>query len=138
MANVYGPRQNSKGEGGVVAIFTDKMLNNGHPSINGDGKQTRDFIYVNDVINANILALGKNKIGVFNIGTAEETNIKTVFRKIKKLTNSNYKETYISEKYDEQKRSCLDFSKAKIELEWKPKYDLDRGLKETIEWFKER
>jgi len=138
LANIYGPKQNSKGEAGVIAIFIDKMLNKEHPIINSDGKQTRDFVYVDDVINANILALRKKKIGVFNIGTSKETNINTVFRKIKKLTSSNCKEIHIREKSGEQKRSCLDFSKSKRELEWKPKYDLDKGLKETVEWFKEK
>ena len=138
LANVYGPRQNSKGEAGVIAIFTDKMINKEQLIVNGDGRQTRDFIYVDDVVEANILALGKNKIGVFNIGTAKETNINIVFKKIKKLTNSNCKEIHVPEKSGEQKRSCLNFSKASKELKWKPKHDLDRGLKETVGWFKRR
>ena len=94
LANVYGPRQNSKGEAGVVAIFCDKMLRNEQLIINGDGKQTRDFVYVDDVVDAFILAMKKNKIGVYNIGVGKETNIKTIFRKLKQLTGSNCKEVY--------------------------------------------
>ncbi|MCK4454180.1 NAD-dependent epimerase/dehydratase family protein [Candidatus Parcubacteria bacterium] len=138
LSNVYGPRQNSKGEAGVIAIFCDKMLNSKETTINGDGKQTRDFVYINDVVEANILALKKNKIGVFNIGTANETSINTIFRKIRKLADLNCKEIHIPEKPGEQKRSCLDFKKAKKELGCQPKYNLDRGLKETVEWFRNK
>jgi len=138
LSNVYGPRQNSKGEAGVIAIFCDKMLNDEQPVINGSGRQTRDYIYINDVVNACISALKKRKIGVFNIGTTKETGVNTIFRKIRKLTNSNCKEIHISEKPGEQKRSCLDYSKAKKELGWQPKYDLARGLRETVEWFRKK
>ena len=136
LANVYGPRQNSKGEAGVVAIFIDKMLEGGRPIINGSGTQTRDFVYVNDVVEANILGLKKNKVGIFNIGTARETDVNTIFEKLKKLTGSSCKEIHAPEKPGEQKRSCLDFSKAKKEIGWQPKYDLNKGLKETVKWFK--
>ena len=104
LANVYGPRQNSKGEAGVIAIFCDKIFAKKQPVINGTGKQTRDFVFVQDVVEAGILALKKNKIGVFNIGTGKETDINTIFRKIKKITNSDCKEIHISAKIGEQKK----------------------------------
>lgn len=142
LANVYGPRQNSKGEAGVVAIFCDKILSGKQPIINGDGKQTRDFVYVEDVVDAFILAMlacsadrKKDKVGVYNIGTCKETNINTIFRKLKKLTGSSCKEIHGSAKPGEQRRSCLDFSKAKKELGWQPKTSLDEGLLKTVEWF---
>jgi len=135
LANVYGSRQNSKGEAGVVAIFCDKMLSGKQPVINGSGFQTRDFVFVNDVVEANILAMKKNKIGVYNIGTAKETDINTIFRKLKELTGSKCKEIHGSEKSGEQKRSCLDFSKVQRELGWKPKYSLEKGLQMTVDWF---
>jgi len=138
LSNVYGPRQNSKGEAGVIAIFCDKMLSEKQAVINGSGRQTRDFVYVGDVVGVGILALKKKKTGVYNIGTAKETNVNTIFRKIRKLTNSNCKEIYVPEKPGEQKRSCLDFKKAKKELGWQSKYDLARGLKETVEWFRKK
>jgi len=136
LANVYGPRQNSKGEAGVIAIFCDKMLLGKQPVINGSGLQTRDFIYVDDVVEANILAMKSRKTGIFNIGTAKETNINTIFRKIRELTDSKYKKIHGPALPGEQKRSCLDYSRAKRELSWQPKYSLDKGLKKTVAWFK--
>jgi len=134
--NVYGPRQNSKGEAGVVAIFCDKMLNKKNIFIYGSGKQTRDFVFVDDVVQSAILAMEKNKIGVYNIGTGVETNVNTLFDKIKKLLGVDYEKKYKPKKEGEQKRSCLDFSKAKKELNWQPKFDLNKGLEKTINWFK--
>jgi len=136
LANVYGPRQSSQGEGGVIAIFCDKMLKDNQPVINGDGKQSRDFIHINDVVEAALLATEKEKSGIYNIGTGEEISINEIFRKIKELTNSGCQEIHGMTKPGEQKRSCLDFSKAKKELNWQPKYSLEQGLKKTIEWFK--
>lgn len=137
LANIYGPRQNSKGEGGVIAIFCDKMLKDEQPTINGDGEQVRDFVYVDDAVRSALLGMESEKSGVYNIGTGKETSINEIFRRIKELTNSNYKEVYGPAKQGEQKRSCLDYSKAKKELNWQPKYNLEEGLKETIEWFKQ-
>jgi len=138
LANVYGLRQNSQGEAGVIAIFCDKMLSKKQPIINGSGRQTRDFVFVGDVVEANILALKKNKIGIFNIGTAKETNVNTIFKKLKELTGSKCKEIHGPALLGEQKRSCLNFLKAKKELGWKPKYSLDKGLNKTMEWFRNK
>ena len=135
-ANVYGPRQNSKGEGGVVAIFCAKLLDGSHPVVNGDGKQTRDFIFVDDIIKANILGLNKNESGVFNIGTGVETDINTVFEKLKEMFGSKVQETHGPGKAGEQKRSCLNCAKAEEELGWTAKYNLENGLKDTLLWFK--
>jgi len=132
LSNVYGPRQNSKGEAGVVAIFCDKMLSGKQPVIFGSGRQTRDFVFVDDVVEAALLAMQKEKRGLYNIGTVKETSINEIFKKIKKLTSSNCQEIHGPAKTGEQKRSCLDFSKAKKELNWQPKYDLEMGLKLLI------
>ena len=137
LGNVYGPSQNSKGEAGIIAIFCDKILTGRQPVIYGDGKQTRDFIYVDDVIEASILALNKNKIGIFNIGTAKETDVNTIFKKLKELTSSKCKKIHGLTLAGEQKRSCLDYSKAKKELDWQPKCFLEKGLKLTVDWFNE-
>jgi len=137
-ANVYGPRQNSKGEAGVVAIFCDKMMSNEQVVINGDGNQTRDFVFIDDVAKAAILAMESDKSGVFNIGTGKETNIKNIFRKIKELLKSDCQEIYDTKKAGEQQRSCLDYSKASKELNWQPKFDLNEGLEKTINWFKQK
>ncbi|MHA1482283.1 MAG: NAD-dependent epimerase/dehydratase family protein [Candidatus Heimdallarchaeaceae archaeon] len=136
-ANVYGPRQNSKGEGGVVAVFCDKMLRNEEVMINGDGEQTRDFVFVDDVVNAALLSMEQEKSDIYNIGMRIETNINEIFRKIKELTNSNCEEIHAPGKPGEQKRSCLDNSKAKKEINWEPEYNLEKGLRNTIKWFKE-
>lgn len=135
-SNVYGPRQNSKGEAGVVAIFCDKMLSNNQPVIFGDGKQTRDFIFVDDVIESNILALKNNKVGIFNISTGVQTDINTIFEKIKELTGSKCSQVHRPPLSGEQRVSCLDYSNAKKELSWQPRYNLDEGLKKTVLWFK--
>ena len=137
LANVYGPRQNSKGEAGVIAVFCDKMLKNEEVVINGDGEQTRDFVFVDDVVNAALLSIEQEKSDIYNIGTGIQTNINEIFRKIKELTNSDCEEIHVSGKPGEQKRSCLDSSKAKQELGWQPEYNLEDGLKRTIKWFKE-
>ena len=134
-ANVYGPRQNSKGEAGVVSIFCDKIFSGGDPMINGDGMQTRDFVYVLDVVSAAILALKRGKNEVFNIGTGKETNIKEIFSIIKKEANINCQEVYGPAPKGEQQRSCLDNLKAKNELGWKPEYEIENGIKETVNWF---
>jgi len=137
LANVYGPRQNSEGEAGVVAIFYERMIGNKEVVIYGDGKQTRDFVYVGDVVKAALLAMESQEVGIYNIGTAKETDINTIFEKIKYLLKLDIKPIYRPAKKGEQKRSCLDYSLAKKLLRWKPEYSLDKGLKEMIDWFKE-
>lgn len=137
LSNVYGPRQNSKGEAGVVSIFCENMVNGKQPVVYGSGRKTRDFVYVADVVNAFILALKSKKIGVFNIGTGKETNINTIFKLLNKSFDNKYKVKHDLEKAGEQKRSCLDNSKAKKDLKWKPVVSLDDGLEETVKWFKQ-
>ncbi len=132
-ANVYGPRQDSKGEAGVVAIFMDKMRNNINPVINGAGEQTRDFVYVDDVVKANISSL-KAK-GIFNIGSGKETSINELFDKINNLFSGKFKKKYSASRLGEQKRSWLNIEKAEAELSWKPEINLDSGLKKTLDWF---
>ncbi|NIU87087.1 MAG: NAD-dependent epimerase/dehydratase family protein, partial [Nitrosopumilaceae archaeon] len=136
--NVYGPRQDSKGEAGVIAIFTDKFMANQQPIINGDGRNTRDFVYVDDVVQANWLALRKKTNHfVFNIGTSKETSINDIFKKLKKLTNSKLKSKHGPAKAGEERRGSLDCTRAKRELGWRAKVDLDEGLDLTVQWFRE-
>jgi UDP-glucose 4-epimerase len=134
-ANVYGPRQNSKGEAGVIAIFCDKIIDGEQPLINGLGLQTRDFIFVNDVVDAVISAAKKSRNKIFNVGTGKETNINFIFRQLKNILKSDCQEKHGPAKKGEQQRSCLDSSKAKKELLWQLKYSLEAGLAETAEWF---
>jgi UDP-glucose 4-epimerase len=134
-ANVYGPRQNSKGEAGVVAIFCGKMLAGIQPEITGDGSQTRDFVYVQDVVEANVLAMGKSESDFYNIGTGIETDINAIFDLINVNSGENFPKKYGSALAGEQKRSCLDCSKARRELRWQPKTSLNEGIAKTAEWF---
>jgi UDP-glucose 4-epimerase len=137
-ANVYGPRQNPWGEAGVVAIFTQRLLAGEKAIINGDGKQTRDYVYVKDIVDANLLALNYSESDFFNIGTEMETDVNTIFRLLKKKTGSKQKEMHGPKKPGEQKRSVLDYSKAKKILGWSPKYDLEKGMEGTVGYFKEK
>lgn len=135
-SNVYGPRQDPFGEAGVVAIFIQKMLNGERPVINGDGGQTRDFVYVGDVAHANILAL-MNDVpeNIFNIGTGIETSITMVFKQIKTIFNSSLQEIFCQAKPGEQRRSVIDCTKAGAVLHWQPEVPLIDGLKKTYEYF---
>jgi len=134
-ANVYGPRQNPHGEAGVVAIFSTKLLKGEQPVINGDGKQTRDYVYVKDVVEANWRATTGNFSGPVNIGTGVETDVNELFLKLLKLSGSKAKEVHAPAKAGEQKRSVIDNRKAGEAIGWKPAMVLDQGLKETVEFF---
>lgn len=134
--NVYGPRQNSYGEAGVVAIFTLKILKNEQPSIHGDGKQTKDYIFIEDAIEATMLSFKKNLEGILNIGTGKETSVLEIFRKIKKLTGSSVKEKYVPLPLISFPKGCLSIKRAKKELGWQPRYSLEKGLGKTVEDFK--
>jgi UDP-glucose 4-epimerase len=135
-SNVYGPRQNPHGEAGVVAIFTTKLLAGEQPTINGDGMQTRDYVYVGDLVRANVMALDYSKSEIFNIGTGVETDVNTIFRIINKLTAARKDEFHGPTKAGEQLRSCLSYSKAEKYLGWKPEVELNQGLKSTVEYFR--
>ena len=137
-ANIYGPRQNPHGEAGVVAIFADKMLKGESPTVNGDGKQTRDYVYVGDVVRANVLALAHPSSDIFNIGTGMESDVNAVFRIVRKYAGSTCEEKHGPAKIGEQLRSVIDHSKAKKTLHWEPTVTLDEGLKRTVEFFKSK
>ena len=134
-ANVYGPRQDPEGEAGVIAIFIQKMLNNEQPIIHGNGRQTRDFVFVDDVAEANLAAMGQNAHGVYNVGTGAETSVNELFRMLAGLTASSVKEVHGPAKVGEQIRSVVDPSRIKQELGWEVKVDLAEGLKQTVEFF---
>lgn len=137
-ANVYGPRQDPEGEAGVVAIFIQKMLNNEQPIINGNGRQTRDFIFVDDVAEANLAAMGQDSHGVYNVGTGAETSVNELFRMLAEITGSTCKEVHGPAKPGEQMRSVIDPAKIRQELSWDPKVELTDGLKKTVAFFREK
>lgn len=136
-ANVYGPRQNGMGEAGVVAIFIEKLLAGQQPRINGDGLQTRDFVFVEDIAAANLLALNYPKAGSFNIGTGKETDILTIYLKLQELMGSPLGPVYGPAKPGEQRRSVLDSTLAQRELGWQPRTNLSQGLAQTVAAFRE-
>ena len=135
-ANVYGPRQNPLGEAGVVAIYTNRMLEGKQAIINGDGLQTRDYTYVGDVARMNLLAIGLEGFNIFNVGTGIETDVVTLYDKLCNLTGANKTRSYGQAQPGEQLRSCIDSGKATAQLGWRPEMDIDNGLRATVEWFR--
>jgi UDP-glucose 4-epimerase len=139
--NVYGPRQNPKGEAGVVAIFCEQMLAGKTPIINGDGKQTRDYIYVGDVVKANLLALENYQTvfnQAFNVGTGIETDVIAIFKTLQNELKTNYEQTHAVAKAGEQRRSVLNINKAKEKLGWQPTVDLKTGFHKTVKFYQEK
>jgi UDP-glucose 4-epimerase len=135
--NVYGPRQNPHGEAGVVAIFLNKMLGEEQPVINGDGTQSRDYIYVGDVVRANIAALEtETASGIYNIGTGIETSVNEIFSTLNSFFGNAFQEIHAPTIPGEQKTSSLDATRAHTELNWQPTMSLADGLKLTFKWFK--
>jgi len=135
-ANIYGPRQNPHGEAGVVAIFAKRMLEGQAPTINGDGKQTRDYVFVKDVVRANLLALNYQGSNVFNIGTGLETDVNQLFQTLRKWLNPSCPELHGPAKQGEQLRSVISSQKIKKELGWAPESGLSEGLHQSAEFFK--
>lgn len=136
-ANVYGPRQSSQGEAGVVAIFIAQLLSEKSPTINGDGRQTRDYVFVGDVVRANVAALNASHVGPINIGTGHETDVVTIYRTLQEGLGSTIDPVHGPAKPGEQRRSCLDNSLAAKVLNWRPEVSLEAGLKKTIAYSRE-
>lgn len=134
--NVYGPRQDPFGEAGVVAIFTGQMLRGEQPIINGSGEQERDFLYVEDVARANLLALQKEGTGIYNLGWGKGTSVNEIFRLLKELTGYPGKAVHGPPKQGEVFKIYLKAEKARKELGWEPTVPLEEGLKRTVEYFR--
>jgi UDP-glucose 4-epimerase len=135
-SNVYGPRQNPKGEAGVVAIFARQMLQGERPTIFGKGDKTRDYVYVADVVTANILAMEKGINGVYNIGTGVETSDQQVFDLLAALMGYKGNPQYAPVRKGEIYRICLDSGKAQKEIGWQPQFALREGLAETVNYYR--
>jgi UDP-glucose 4-epimerase len=136
LANVYGPRQDPHGEAGVVSIFAGKLLAHERPVIYGDGEQTRDFVYVDDVVDAFVRATEKAGGLLMNIGTGVETSVQQLFDTMARLTGFKGQARYDPPRAGELQRSALDPGRAAIHLGWKPWTSLDEGLGRTLEHFK--
>lgn len=135
-SNVYGPRQDPYGEAGVVAIFVERMLKDEPVLIYGDGEYVRDYVYVKDVVEANLLAMERGDNEVFNIGTGRGTTVNELFRMLKELTGYRRDPVYAPPRKGDVRKSVLDCRKAKEILGWEPKVSLEEGLAMTVEYFR--
>ncbi|HEX4777789.1 MAG TPA: GDP-mannose 4,6-dehydratase, partial [Acidimicrobiia bacterium] len=138
LANVYGPRQDPHGEAGVVSIFAGKLLEKERPVIFGDGQQTRDFVYVDDVVDAFVRAADKGGGLILNVGTGAETSVQQLFDTMARLTGYKEPAQYLPARAGELQRSALDPARAGIHLGWKPWTTLDEGVGRTLDFFRDK
>jgi UDP-glucose 4-epimerase len=131
--NVFGPRQDPLGEAGVVAIFCGKALEGGTPTVFGDGLQTRDYVYVGDVVAANLAAVESNAGGAFNIGTGVESSVLDIAAGLDRLVEGSFTPEHAPERLGEVRHIYLDTTRARAELDWQPQVDLGEGLKRTLD-----
>ncbi len=134
-ANVYGPRQNPKGETGVIAVFLDRMGSGQQPVIFGDGGQTRDYVFVSDVVAANVAALTQGAES-YNIGTGKETDVTEVFAELQRAMGTDFPEKHADPRPGEQRRSVLDTTRAQQELDWSAEVSFSEGVAKTVAWFR--
>jgi len=135
-ANIYGPRQNPFGEAGVVAIFSTKLLNNEQPVINGTGKQTRDYVFVGDVVKANLITLKDETTNIYNVGTSKETDVNQLFNMLNETAGSNKEEKHGPAAPGEQMRSVITSDKLYNTFKWRPSTSLQEGLQKTVNFFR--
>ena len=136
LANVYGPRQDPMGEAGVIAIFAGKMLSGEAPTINGDGNQARDYVFVTDVVDAFSRAAERGSGRLVNVGTGLETSVNQVYRMLAEITGFAGEPSFGALPAGELRRSALDRSLAEQELGWRPWTHLEDGLRETVAYLK--
>ena len=136
--NIYGPRQDPYGEAGVIAIFCQAMINNEEVKIFGTGEQLRDYVYVGDVVRANLLALENGDNQDVNIGTATGTSVNELFTRLKAILSYEKDVAYHPPRQGELERTYLANTKASEVLGWQPQVDIQRGLELTAEYFKEK
>src|SRR5579885_148306 len=137
-ANVYGPRQDPHGEAGVVAIFCGRMLAGQPVTIFGDGEQTRDYVFVGDIVRANRAALEAAQGGAFNIGTGIETSVNRLSRELAAAAGVAHEPEYAPRRAGEQRRSVISPSRAAQHLKWRPQVPLGEGLRATLDFFRQR
>lgn len=138
LANVYGPRQDPHGEAGVVAIFAGKVLARDRATVFGDGSQTRDFVFVEDVVDAFVRAIDAGGGLTINIGTGVETSVQRLYDLMAKLGDFPEPAKYAAARSGELERSALDPGRAATHLGWEPRVDIETGLTRTLAWFRDR
>jgi UDP-glucose 4-epimerase len=134
-ANVYGPRQDPKGEAGVVSIFIGQLVHKEKSVLYGNGELERDYIYVDDVVRANVLCIEKGSRSTYNIGTGISTSVKGLYHAISETTKTKNEIEFAPKRPGELERNVLDCKKAKRDLGWEPGTDLKKGLEKTYQWF---
>jgi UDP-glucose 4-epimerase len=134
--NVYGPRQDPRGEAGVVAIFTGQMLSGKTPVIHGSGDQERDFVYVSDVVRAHLAGLDSEVTGHFNVGTGRQVDVNTVFEMIAERIGTSLGKRHGPPRPGDQRTSALDWTLIREKLGWQPQVSLEEGLSATVDWFR--
>jgi UDP-glucose 4-epimerase len=132
--NVYGERQDPLGEAGVIAIFAGKLLTGERPTVFGDGKQTRDYVYVGDVVAANLAAAGSDATGAFNIGTGRETDVLEIVRILDELSDRPFEPEFAEPRLGELERSWIDVTRAREVLGWSARVELPDGMRRTLDW----
>lgn len=135
-ANIYGPRQDALGEGGVISIFATRILAGQAPAIFGDGEQTRDFVYVGDIADANIKALTRGDLMTLNVGTGNRTSVNQLFAIMKEITGSGVSPQYSEARLGDVRHSCMDNRKIIENLNWRPQVSLQEGLANTLEFYR--
>lgn len=138
--NVFGPRQNPHGEAGVIAIFCDRMFAGEQPVVNGTGEQTRDYVYVGDLVRANVLALDyldRTGSNTFNLCSATEISVNDLFRELNELLGNRFEEVHGEAKPGEQLRSVCSYARAEEELRWRPEVGFRDGLERTLKFYRE-
>jgi UDP-glucose 4-epimerase len=130
--NVYGPRQDPLGEAGVIAIFCGKLIAGEKPTVYGDGLQTRDYVYVGDVVAANLAAAESDASGAFNIGTGRESSVLDIVEALAQISGREFRAELAPERPGEVRHIAIDYTRAREELGWEPKVDLRNGLERTL------
>jgi len=131
--NVYGPRQDPLGEAGVIAIFCGKLLEGGRPTIFGDGDQTRDYVFVGDVVDANLRAVESKATGSFNVGRGVQTSVLDIVHALADQSSNGFEADHAPARPGEVQHIALDPSRTKAELGWEAQVDLDQGLARTLD-----
>jgi UDP-glucose 4-epimerase len=137
-SNVYGPRQDPHGEAGVVAIFAERLLAGSDAVINGDGAQTRDYVFVDDVVDATLRAAESITLGAFNIGTGRPCDVNELYAHVARAAGVERPPLHGPAKPGEQRASCLDITRAAELLDWRPRVALETGISQTVDWFARR